>query len=169
MFPRGITTNVYDRYLAQSYAYINRVLITCSTRSLSFFGASFGLNIFITHQRQHMDIHCRQLLIGHLTFFTLVQKVKIGHNNPCSYKQTKALPRRCKLFHSKMSCTFCIDDIRVMVLSFQKVTQFLHYKIFHRDIIHLIFCLFEVIPDCHDLRRINFKSFVSIGFFISST
>ena len=24
-------------------------------------------------------IHCRQLLIGHLTFFTLVQKVKIGH------------------------------------------------------------------------------------------
>ena len=25
------------------------------------------------------SIHCRQLLIGHLTFFTLVQKVKIGH------------------------------------------------------------------------------------------
>ena len=26
-------------------------------------------------------IHCRQLLIGHLTFVTLVQKVNIGHKN----------------------------------------------------------------------------------------
>ena len=115
------------------------------------------------------NIHCRQLLIGHLTFFTLVQIVKIGHKKSCFYKQTKALPRLCKLFHSKMTCTFCTDDVRVKVPSFQKVTQFLKYKIFHRDINRLNFCLFEVIPDCHDLRRINFKSFASIGIFISST
>ena len=114
-------------------------------------------------------IHCRQLLIGHLTFFTLVQKVKIGHKNSCFFKQTKALPRLCKLFHSKMTSTFCIDDVRVKVPSFQKVTQFLQYKIFHRDIIRLNFCLFEVIPDRLDLRKINFKSFASIGIFISST
>ena len=101
--------------------------------------------------------------------FTLVQKVKIGHKKSCFYKQTKALPRLCKLFHSKMTCTFCIDEVRVKVPSFHKVTQFLQYKIFHRDIIRLYFCLFEVIPDCHDLRRINFKSFASIGNFISST
>ena len=100
--------------------------------------------------RNSSHIHCRQLLIGHLTYFTLVQKVKIGHKNSCSYKQTKALPRLCELFHSKMTCTFCIDDVRVKVPSFQKVTQFLQYKIFHRDIIRLNVCLFEVIPDCHD-------------------
>ena len=118
---------------------------------------------------QIQDIHCCQLLIGHLTLFTLVQKVKIGHKKLCFYKQNKALPRLCKLFHSKMTCTVCIDDVRVKVPSFQKVTQFLQYKIFHIDIIRLNFCLFEVIPDCHDLRRINFKSFASIGIFISST
>ena len=27
----------------------------------------------------YIHVHCRQLLIGHLTFFTLVQKVKIGY------------------------------------------------------------------------------------------
>ena len=116
------------------------------------------------------NIHCRQLLIGHLTFFYASSKSKkwvIKHL--CFYKQTNALPRLCKFFHSKMTCTFCIDDVRVKVPSFQKVTQFLQYKIFHRDIIRLNFCLFEVIPDCHDLRRINFKSFVSIRIFISST
>ena len=89
--------------------------------------------------------------------------------NSCFYRLTKALPRLYKLFHSKMTCTFCKDDVRVMVPSFQKVTQFLQYKILHRDIIRLNFCLFEVIPDCHDLRKINFKSFASIGIFISST
>ena len=118
---------------------------------------------------KNVPIHCRQLLIGHLTFFTLVQKVKSIIKKSCFYKQTKALPRLCKLFHSKMTCTFCTDDVRVKVPSFQKVTQFLQYKIFHRDIFRLIFCLFEVIPKCHDLRRINFKSFASIRIFISST
>ena len=68
-----------------------------------------------------------------------------------------------------MTCTFCIDDVRVKVPSFQKVTQFLQYKIFHSDFIRLNLCSFEVIPDCHDLRRINFKSFASIGISISST
>ena len=101
--------------------------------------------------------------------FMLVQKVKIGHKKSCLYKQTKALPRLCKLFHLKMTCTFCTDDVRVKVPSFQKVTQFLQYKICHRDIIHLNFHLFEDIPDCRDIRGISFKSVVSIGIFVSST
>ena len=84
--------------------------------------------------------------------FTLVQKVKIGHKKSRFYKQKKALPRLCKLFHLKMTCTFCTDDVRVKVPSFKKVTQFLQYKIFHRDIIRLNFCLFEAIPDCRDSK-----------------
>ena len=73
------------------------------------------------------------------------------------------------LFHLKMTCTFCTDDVKVKVPLFQKVTKFLQYKIFHRDIIHLNFYLFEVVPDCRDLRRINFKIFASIGIFVSFT
>ena len=53
--------------------------------------------------------------------FTLVQKVKVGHKNSCFHKQTKALQRLYKLFHLKMNCTFCTDDVRVEVPSFQKV------------------------------------------------
>ena len=83
--------------------------------------------------------------------FMLVQKVKLGHKKSCFYKQTKVLPRLYKLFHLKM--TFCTDDVRVKVASFQKVTQFLQYKTFQRDIIRLNFCLFEDIPDCRDLRK----------------
>ena len=87
----------------------------------------------------------------------------------CFYKQTKALPRLCKLFHLKMTCTFCTDDVGVKIPSFQKVTQFLPYKIFHRDIIHQNVCLFEDIPDCPDLSGISFKSFASFGIFVSAT
>ena len=100
--------------------------------------------------------------------FTLVQKVKIGHKNQCFFEQTKALPRLYRLFHLKITRTFCTDDVKVKIPLFQKVTQILQYKIFHRDIIHLNFCLFEDIPDCRYLRRISFKSFASIGFFVSS-
>ena len=98
---------------------------------------------------------------NYLTFFMLVQKVKIGHKNNASINKQR-LCRDCKLFHLKMTCTFCTDDVRVKVSSFQKVTQFLQYKTFQRDIIRLIFCLFEDIPDCLHLRRIIFKSFASI-------
>ena len=101
--------------------------------------------------------------------FMLVQKVKLGHKNSCFYKQTKALPRLCKLFHLKMTCTFCTDDVRVKEPSFLKVTHFLQYKTFLRDINRLIFCLFEDIPDCRDLKRISLKSFASIEIFVSST
>ena len=103
--------------------------------------------------------------------FTLVQKEKKSViNNSCFYKQSKVLPRLCKLFHLKMTCTFCTGGVRVKVPSFQTVTQFLQYKIFHRGIINLNFCLFEDIPDCRDLRRIiSYKSFASIGIFVSST
>ena len=89
--------------------------------------------------------------------------------NSCFYKQSKALVRLCKLFHLKMTCTFCTDDVRVKVPSFQKVSQFVLYEIFRRDIIRLNFCLFEDIPDCRDLRRRSFKSFASIKSFVSST
>ena len=43
----------------------------------------------------------------------------------------------------KNSCTSCTDEIRVKVPSFQKVTLFLRYEIFNRDVINLRFCLFE--------------------------
>ena len=101
--------------------------------------------------------------------FPLVQKVKIGHKESCFYKQTKALPSLCKLFHIKMTFTFCTDDVRVKEHSFQKVTLSLQYNIFHRDIIRLNFSLLGDIPDCRDLRRISFKRFASIGFFVCST
>ena len=67
------------------------------------------------------------------------------------YRQIKALPRLCKLFNLKMTCTFCTDVLRVKVPSFQKVTHFLRYKIFQRDIIRFIFCLFEDIPEAEHI------------------
>ena len=45
---------------------------------------------------------------------------------------------------------------KILQKSFQKVTLFLQYKIFHRDVIRLHFCLFEDVTDCRDLRRISF-------------
>ena len=69
-------------------------------------------------------------------------------NNSCFYKQNKALPRLCKLFNLKTTSIFCIDDVRVKVSTFKKVTQLFGYKIFHRYIIRLNFCLFEDILDC---------------------
>ena len=62
--------------------------------------------------------------------------------NACYYKSTKALPRLCRSFHLKMTGTSCTDDAGVKVPSFQKVTFFLQYEIFHRDAIHLYFCMF---------------------------
>ena len=53
-----------------------------------------------------------------------------------------------------MTGTACTDDARVKVSSFQKVTIFATYEIFHRDAIHL-FCvcmkmfLTAVIKDGH--------------------
>ena len=48
----------------------------------------------------------------------------------------------------KRTDTSCTDDARVKVPSIQKVTFFLQYEIFHRDAIHLYFCLFEDVSDC---------------------
>ena len=79
-----------------------------------------------------------------LYILTLVQKAKIGHKKPCFYKQTKVLPRLCKLFHLKITCTFCTDKVRVKVPSFQNVTQFLQYRIFHRDSIRLFFVCLKI-------------------------
>ena len=43
------------------------------------------------------------------------------------------------LFHLKMTGTSSTADARVKVPSFQKITFFLQYEIFHRDAIHLYF------------------------------
>ena len=50
---------------------------------------------------------------------------------------------------------------------FQNVTFFLQYEIFHRDVIHLYFCLFEGDTGCHDLRRTSSKCFASLRFLMS--
>ena len=50
---------------------------------------------------------------------------------------------------------------------FQNVTFFLQYEIFHRDVIHLYFCLFEDDTGCHDLRRTSSKCFASLRFLVS--
>ena len=49
----------------------------------------------------------------------------------------------------KMAGTYCTDDARVKVPSFQK-SVFLQYEIFHRDAIHLYFCLCGDVSDCRD-------------------
>ena len=60
----------------------------------------------------------------------------------CFYKSTKALPRLCRSFHLKMTGASCTDDASVKVPSFQKVTFFLQYEIFHRALSICIFvCL----------------------------
>ena len=51
---------------------------------------------------------------------------------------------------SKMTGTSCTDDARLKIPSCQKVTFFLHYEIFHRDVIRLYFCLFGAVSDCCD-------------------
>ena len=66
----------------------------------------------------------------------------------CLYKLTKALQRLFRSFDLKITSTSCTDDAIVKVPSFQKVTFFLQYEIFHRDAIHLNFCLFEDVSDC---------------------
>ena len=55
-------------------------------------------------------------------------------------------------FHLKMTGTSFTDNARVKVPSVQKVTFFQQYEIFHRDAIHLYFCLYENVSDCRDLR-----------------
>ena len=98
--------------------------------------------------------------------FTLVQKVKKGVQNARFCKYSKTLRRLFNLFHLKMTCISCTDGVRVKVPSFQKVTLFLRYEIFHRYVINLRFCLFEDVTDYHDFRRINLKCFVMITPFV---
>ena len=42
-------------------------------------------------------------------------------------------------FYLKMTFTSCTDDAKVKAPSFQKVTFFLQYEIFHRDAIICVF------------------------------
>ena len=72
-------------------------------------------------------------------------------------------PRLCDTlgsFDLKMTGSSYTDDARV---TFQKVTFFLQYEIFHRDDIHLYFSLLENVTGCRDLRRTSFKCFASLG------
>ena len=62
--------------------------------------------------------------------------------------QTKVLPRLCKLFHLKITCTFRTDDVRVKVSSFQKSHNFFNIKYSTETL-----SLFEDVPDCRDLRE----------------
>ena len=66
-------------------------------------------------------------------------------------------PKLCRSFHLKMSSTSCTDDARVKVPPFQNVSFFLQYGIFHRDAIHLYFCLFEDVSDCRNQKQKCFK------------
>ena len=61
-----------------------------------------------------------------------------------------------------MACTSCTDEVREKVPSFQKVTLFLQYN-------HLSFFLVEDVTGYSDARRINLKSFVSIGLVVFAT
>ena len=91
--------------------------------------------------------------------FTLVQKVKHMVYKIHPFKWSNTLQRLYKLFHLKMTCTSSTDEVRVKVFSFQKVTLFLRYKTFNRDVINLGFRLFEDFTDYCDWRRINRKKF----------
>ena len=68
-----------------------------------------------------------------------------------------------------MSSTSSTDDARVKVPLFQKVTFFLQYELFHRDAIHLYFCLYENVSDCRDYKRTHFKSAALIRLLFSAT
>ena len=52
-----------------------------------------------------------------------------------------------------MTFTFCTYEVRVKLTSFQKVTLFLLYEIFHRDVIRLHFCLFYDVNDCCNIKK----------------
>ena len=102
--------------------------------------------------------------------FTLVQNVKHRVYKIRAFLNEAILwPRLCKLFHLKMTCTSCTDEVREKVPSFQKVTLFLRYKPKHRALINLCFCLFEAVTGYHNIRRINLKRFVSIGLVVFAT
>ena len=66
--------------------------------------------------------------------------------------------RDCKLFHLKVTCTSCTDEVREKVSSFKKVTLF-YDKTITQSLNQLTLCLFEDVTGYRDIRRINLKSF----------
>ena len=67
-----------------------------------------------------------------------------------------------------MACTSCTYEVREKVPSFQKVALF--YDINHNiEPLSINVCLFEYVIGYHDIRRINLKSFVSIGLVVFAT
>ena len=55
------------------------------------------------------------------------------------------------LFYFKTTSKSYIHEVRVSYRHFKKITRLTTILIFHKDVIHLIFCLFEDVPDCRDL------------------
>ena len=97
--------------------------------------------------------------------FTLVQKVKIEHTKRFNFKDKS----RCRLFHIKVTFTYCADAVRAKVPSFQKVTQFTEIKDILQISYSFEFLLFEGFNDCRDYRRMRIQSFDTIGFLVSVT
>ena len=58
-----------------------------------------------------------------------------------------------------MMCTLAETKLEKKVPSFQKVTLYLQYKIFHSDVISWRFCLFEDITDYHEFKKIKTQIF----------
>ena len=61
-----------------------------------------------------------------------------------------------------MNGSSCTDDARVKVPSFEMIHMFLQYEIFHRDVFHFYFCLFEDVTYCRDLSKKRCKDQESI-------
>ena len=83
--------------------------------------------------------------------FTLIQKVKHRVFKICAFINEAILCRdSASYFIYKMTFTFCTDEVREKIPSFQKVTLFLRFEIFNRDTINLGFCLFEDVTAYRD-------------------
>ena len=96
------------------------------------------------------------LLVTLHFYVSFESKIRVYKIESCLYKSTNALPKLRMPFHFIMTGTSSKDVARAKVPSFQKVTFFLHYEIFHRDAIHSDFCLYENVSDCRE-RRTHFK------------
>ena len=71
----------------------------------------------------------------------LVLKVRFGYTKFMLINIYRCLAETLHVISFKMTGTSSTEDAKVKVPSFQKVTFFLQYEIFHRDAIHLYFCL----------------------------
>ena len=76
------------------------------------------------------------------------------------YKSTKVLPRLCRSCHLNLH-RWCYARVKVSHIFFYNIDYFTETP--------YIFCLFEDVSDCRDLRRTRFKWFASLGLLVSVT